>query len=882
MCRSCEKLVVFTHCTYSTTLPEHLLSLQHRVESITKSTTDLNGNDPAALIELQEQFLEFIHEAVAKELETAVLQASKCSEVLGQLVMREVEVEKAIKTVYQSVEYIQEAVDSYIKGERISEFVEVDEKENSIANPIDKELLDEWLSSCFSLLNEVEAHSLEMERNDDSENLITEIKRHLHTLKGECGVLSLAVAQNFCHKSESLIESEAEVGKPFPVDTILELVDWFKQYASQLSDDPNSLPPDSTTLEGLLNITKISDETEFKQVVPEQQKTIQISPENVQAEDDILVDFLLEGERDENLSDFICESREHIAAAEEALLELEQDFTDIELINCVFRAFHTVKGVAGFLSLEPIVRLAHSAEFLLDEARKGDITLNSAYLNLILQSCDMLSTLLSALDDQEPPRRNQLESLLVALEEALIHAPNDSILEGSTQESTQNPSNKGVSSESATGVISSDSVDPVSTQDPIAETSKIAAKREGIRKKADVTVKVNTIRLDNLVTMVGELVIAQQMVLQDENTKTISDQRFQRNLVHTGKIIRDLQEVAMSLRMVTVKGTFQKMARLVRDVAIRAEKQIHFHMEGEDTELDRTVVEEIGDPLVHIIRNACDHGIETPADRVAVGKTPTGNLTLRAYHQGGSIMIELEDDGKGLDRNRILKKAVEQGLVPADRDHGSMPDNEVFNLIMLPGFSTAEQVTDISGRGVGMDVVRRNIEALRGKLEIDSVIGKGTKFRMALPLTLAIIDGMVVQVGQQRYVIPTLAIERSYRPTEGELHTVAGRGEMASVRGALLPIYRLTKLFDIPDGIENPSDALLIVIERNDLRFCLVVDKIIGQQQVVIKSLGEGVSSQPGVSGGAILGDGRVALIIDVGGLMAQSIRNNEKNLQVV
>ncbi len=873
------------------------MSLELRIENIAKSATVLDGNDPIELVKLQELFVDFVHEAAASELESAVAEASKCTEVLGQLVMREIDVEDALKEVFQRVEYVQKAVASYLKGEPVSAPVVSEDEDDSDANSIDKELLAEWLSSCFSLLSEVEAHSLEMERTDDAENLITEIRRHIHTLKGECGVLSLGVAQKLCHDSETLIESESTQGKPFPIDTILSLVDWFKQYATQLGDDPKSQPPDSSELEGQLVGGEQSAQAASAQVVPAESGIETAAPESAPAPigHSGLVDFNLQGEPDDNLNDFICESREHIAAAEAALLELEQDFTDGELINCVFRAFHTVKGVAGFLSLEPIVRLAHSAEYLLDEARKGDITLNSAYLNLILQSCDMLSVLLSALDDQDPPRSDQFENLLAALDDSLKNDPAQSATASVTlrgqatssaaqavpisaqAESSPTPNQVSVETE---GQAAAPTPAAAPAPEPKSDAAaKNAAKRESIRKKADVTVKVNTTRLDNLVTMVGELVIAQQMVLQDENTKTISDQRFQRNLVHTGKIIRDLQEVAMSLRMVTVKGTFQKMARLVRDVAIRAEKQIHFHMEGEDTELDRTVVEEIGDPLVHIIRNACDHGVESPADRVAAGKPQTGNLTLRAYHQGGSIMIELEDDGKGLDRNRILKKAVDQGLVPPERDQASIPDNEVFNLIMLPGFSTAEQVTDISGRGVGMDVVRRNIEALRGKLEIDSVAGKGTKFRMALPLTMAIIDGMVVQVGAQRYVIPTLAIERSYRPTQEELHTVAGRGEMASVRGSLLPIYRLTQLFDIPDGIEDPSEALLIVLERNDLRFCLVVDKIIGQQQVVIKSLGEGVSSQPGVSGGAILGDGRVALIIDVGGLMAQSTRNNEQKL---
>ena len=356
-------------------------------------------------------------------------------------------------------------------------------------------------------------------------------------------------------------------------------------------------------------------------------------------------------------------------------------------------------------------------------------------------------------------------------------------------------------------------------------------------RRGDQTVKVNTTRMDNLVNMVGELVIAQQMVVQDPSIQSLKEQRIQRNLTHAGKIIRDLQEVAMSLRMVTVKGTFQKMARLVRDLATKSGKRIQFHMEGEDTELDRNVVEEIGDPLVHMIRNACDHGIETIQERRAAKKTDAGNLTLRAYHQGGSIVIEVQDDGRGLNRDRILQKAIERGIYTPDRDPAEIPDSEVYNLVFLPGFSTAEKVTDVSGRGVGMDVVRRNIEALRGHAEIKSTLGKGSTFVLRLPLTMAIIDGMVVFVGSQRYVIPHLTIEQSYRPTPQELHSVTERGEMASVRGSLLPIYRLNRVFGLHDGCDDITEALLIVLESN------------------------------------ILGDGRIALIIDVSGLVSEATK---------
>ena len=286
---------------------------------------------------------------------------------------------------------------------------------------------------------------------------------------------------------------------------------------------------------------------------------------------------------------------------------------------------------------------------------------------------------------------------------------------------------------------------------------------------------------------------------------------------------------------------------------------------------DLRVVEEIGDPLVHMIRNACDHGLEGPDERVEAGKDPAGNLTLRAFHKGGAIIIEVEDDGRGLRREKILSKAIERGVVASEREGAEMSDREVYQLIFAPGFSTADKVTDVSGRGVGMDVVRRNIQALRGKVEIRSTPGKGSTFVLSLPLTMAIIDGMVIRCGTHRYVLPTLSIEQSFRPNNDEINTVMERGETIMVRGMLLPIYRLSNLFGIEEDSCDSDERLLVVLEANGSRCCLEVDELLGQQQVVIKTLGKGVGALKGVSGGAILGDGRVAPIIDVVGLLSQA-----------
>jgi len=308
------------------------------------------------------------------------------------------------------------------------------------------------------------------------------------------------------------------------------------------------------------------------------------------------------------------------------------------------------------------------------------------------------------------------------------------------------------------------------------------------------------------------------------------------------------------------------MARLVRDLSRKSGKQINFITHGEDTELDRNVVDQISDPLVHMVRNSIDHGIEACAeDRIAAGKEAAGVVQLRAFHQAGNIVIEIEDDGRGLDKDKILAKAIKNGVVDPGQD---LSDAEIYKLIFHAGLSTAEKITSISGRGVGMDVVKKNIESLRGKVEITSQKGKGTVFSIRLPLTLAIIEGQVIRIGNQKYIIPILSIERCLRPSKQQLSTVQAKGEMAYVQGELLPVVRLYRQFGVTPDSKDPTEASLVVVEEDGRKGALMVDELLDQQQTVIKSLGESFGEIKGVSGGAIMGDGRVSLILDVPGLL--------------
>jgi two-component system chemotaxis sensor kinase CheA len=570
------------------------------------------------------------------------------------------------------------------------------------------------------------------------------------------------------------------------------------------------------------------------------------------------------------LKEFVNESREHLQNIETGVLVLEDSPEDSETLNSIFRAFHTFKGGSGFLNLIPINKLAHELESLLDLARQHRIAITHEVIDIILSGGDTLKQFIDAislqLSEQTPhgPIVIPIEHLLnrVAFLIAGIPVNNPASAYDGNTEFIRRALESGKSLESLQ--LPPKHAPPISTQPSVPVTQSSLPPKPGAPASA---IKVDVQKLDSLVDMVGEMVIAQSLVAQDSELRNISNTRLAHNLAQLNRVTKELQRVAMSLRMVPIRGTFQKMNRLVRDLSARADKQIDLVIAGEDTELDRNIVEELGDPLIHMIRNSVDHGIETPEARQAVGKSSVGKITLSAFHQGGNFVVQIQDDGAGLNRERILKKAIDQRLVDEAED---LTDQEVFAFIFSPGFSTAEVITDISGRGVGMDVVRRNIEKLRGRIEIESTLGKGATFSIYLPLTLAIIDGLIVRIAKERYIIPTLSVRESFRPLPHMLSTVRGRGELVCLRGKHLPLLRLEETFSDAAEKSDPTESVVIVVEVDRVQHCILVDELVGRQEVVIKSLGQTFQFNPWLAGAAILGDGRVGLILDVNTLVNQ------------
>lgn len=600
---------------------------------------------------------------------------------------------------------------------------------------------------------------------------------------------------------------------------------------------------------------------------PEVSKTVSAEPEK-------------EGEiQDESLlRDFIVEGLEYINEIEVNILNLEQDPENKDYVNTIFRPFHSIKGVASFLNLEKIRDLAHNLESLLDRVRNGELSVTPQIIDVILDGADALKAMIGEVKDRlEGNGGSSPEIDMPALAKRIKNAQEGTFERKEVKKVGAILVEDGLISEDAL----EDALELAKTPpekkigEALIAEGKVTPKQvsQALRKQMNQVVDTTSIRvdirkLDDLIDMVGELVINQSMIRQSPLIQANTDRKFFRDISQLASITSELQRTSTSLRMIPIKQTFQRMSRLVRDLSKGAGKMVNVVTVGEDTEIDRNMVEEIYNPLVHMIRNAVDHGIEPPEERIKAGKRETGTIQLKAYHKGGNILIDISDDGKGLNKEKILNKAIASGVIDSAT---SLSDQDIYRFIFHPGLSTAEKITDVSGRGVGMDVVKQAVDKMRGKIDINSHLGKGTTFVTSFPLTLAIIDGMIVRVGRERYIVPTTAIRRLLRPDKESYNSVVGRGEIINVMGNLLPLVRLHDLFDVEPDYRNPWEATLVVVDGESRSKCLLVDEIIGQEEVVIKGLSDSLRQTKGVSGGAILGDGNIGLILDPEGLFELS-----------
>lgn len=641
------------------------------------------------------------------------------------------------------------------------------------------------------------------------------------------------------HSLHDLLDALLDAATPFDevtVKSLHRLVAWMPAALEQLrkgeSPDPMPVPVDATP----------EVEGEGKSTTEIEAPAEDVFPETVEE----LLDLNLEENR-ELLTEFHSEALDHLSQIESALLVLDGAPTDRDSLNGLFRSFHTLKGVAGFLRLGPMNRLSHEVESLLDLARNDELLLTPTIITEILRSRDALGEMVEQIT--HALEKNRLPEKIVPVGELITNVR--ALAKGDAK-----PASQEVTPCEITAMpTNSESVSPV-TSSGASPTKSVASS----------TVRVNTEKLDSLVDVVGELVIVQSQLQESARGLGSDGSPLSRNLAQLSRITKDLQFTAMSLRMVPIKPTFQRMERLVRDLSREFGKKVGFETLGEETEIDRTVVEEIVDPLVHMVRNSLDHGLENPAQRLEAGKSEQGLMRLAAYHEGSNLVIELVDDGRGINTQRVLAKARERGLVAEDE---TLDQAAIVDLIFHPGFSTAEKVTDVSGRGVGMDVVKRNIEKLRGRIEVTTEDGQGTTFRVRLPLTTAIIDGLLVKVGEDRFILPAIMVQVALRPEKSALSTVQGSGEVLRHRDSLLPLHRLHRRFSISEAVQDPTEGIVVIIECGGRTYALLVDDLLNKQEVVVKNLGAFMQNMPGVAGGAILGDGTIALILDPASLTA-------------
>jgi len=581
-------------------------------------------------------------------------------------------------------------------------------------------------------------------------------------------------------------------------------------------------------------------------------------------------------EDQELLEGFLAETTELLEKLDDDLVTLEKSPEDAELMNRIFRSIHTVKGASSFLGFDLLVKVTHKTEDVLNRLRKAELILSSEIMDVILEAVDLVKTLVSDIKGGDIVER-ELESTIAKLIPFLSESATEATVLAPVFASLQEEKSKAAPTlpgEKPQEALPQVSPPPIRLKEPAPEKAPLprapAAKGEELADNS--TVRVDVKRLDDLMNQVGELVLERNRMIQlhSDYQFGVDPAGFSDDFGKLSKrmnfVTSELQTQVLKMRMLPVEKVFKKFPRIVRNLARDLGKEVDLQIIGEETELDRSVVDEIGDPLIHLIRNALDHGLEMPDERLAAGKTRCGTVVLSAAHEGNQIVISIKDNGRGIDPDRVSRKALEKGLI-TEEQLAVMGNREILDLLFLPGFSTKEQATDLSGRGVGMDVVRTNIRKLNGIIEIKNEIGRGSEFILKLPLTLAIIQSLLVEVEREVYSIPLASVIETMRVNQEEFHVVGGQ-EVLKLRDSVLPLLRLQRVFACAETGADRRTCYVVIVGVAEKRVGLVVTRLLGQQEVAIKSLGKFLANLPGIGGSTIMGDGRVALIVDPMGLI--------------
>ncbi len=612
-------------------------------------------------------------------------------------------------------------------------------------------------------------------------------------------------------------------------------------------------------------------------------------------------------EMQEILEDFLIEAFEMVEQLDQNLIELENNPKDLELLNQIFRVAHTIKGSSSFLNFDILTHLTHNMEDVLNKARKGDLIITPSIMDVVLESIDLMKALLQAIQNHNTDADSGIDvedcvkKLQAISNNEFAQEPQKTPNKEEAQDTPKTPNKEEQAQENNSkeelnyAAMSSDEVEAeiarllkqrqeedrakrakkeqIKNQAKAQEAAKPAKTNEENKSHAiEQTVRVDVKRLDHLMNLIGELVLGKNRLLKIygdveeryDGEKFLED--FNQVVSSVSTVTTDLQLAVMKTRMLPISKVFNKFPRMVRDLSRELNKEIELIISGEETELDKSIVEEIGDPLVHIIRNSCDHGIEDAITRESNNKNPSGEIKLSAYNEGNHIVIKIADDGKGLDADILKKKALEKGLI-TERDAENMSEKEAYGLIFKPGFSTAASITNVSGRGVGMDVVKTNIEKLNGMIEIESEKGVGTTLKLKIPLTLAIIQALLVAVQEEYYAIPLSSVLETVRVSQDEIYSIDGKSVLR-LRDEVLSLVRLADIFNVQTILERTNEVYVVIVGLAEQKIGIIVDYLIGQEEIVIKSLGYYLKGTTGIAGATVRGDGKITLIVDVPAMM--------------
>jgi len=753
------------------------------------------------------------------------------------------------------------------------------------------EIIQEFIQEVRDLIDELEPNIVDLgqlcqeeqsELSDDSNEMINGLFRLFHSIKGAAGFLEFNHIASTTHTAENLLDA-IRTGTIQMVPEHIDLLCLACDFTKEALDYVESNFEDSGMEDQASEVKeKFTGKQQKEQVGQEKEgESEDKDNETPKIDLDISLEDLI---GTETIQQFIQEAEELMQTIEDELLKWKKVPEDSELIASLFRSIHTFKGNCGFLGYQDPEKLSHRVESVFVLIKSGQNLNQEKVSNLFLQLVD---TFKESLEDISSGGKGEIAGLDMYLDLIDNLLPEDMANNVNKDQEKEPPQligdilvEQGVINEKdveeaidiqrqpvgeilvKSGKATKEDVDKaLNTQ---AKLEKTVVARPAVLKKREA-IRVDLDKLDSLINLIGEMVIAENMIIHNPDLADLELENFNKATQHMNKIIRELQEIAMNIRMIPISGLFKRMIRLVHDLSRKSGKKVDLRLIGESTEVDKTVIEKITDPLVHLLRNSMDHGLEMPEARNAAEKDETGVINLSAAHEEGDVLITIKDDGNGLNREKLVAKAIEKGLV--EGDGSQMSNRDVYNLIFKPGFSTADQVTDISGRGVGMDVVRQNLEAIKGKIDVESTPGEGTTIVLRIPLTMAIIDGMLLRTGTSKFILPILAIKESFQPAPNAITVSPDGQELVKVRDNLLPILRLHELHNVKSDYDHLSQGILVVVEGRESTFCLYTDELLGQQQTVIKGLSDYINKTGdvgGVSGCTILGDGDVCLILDV------------------